>query len=139
MRLSSCFAAALLLSTMAAPALADDARPSALACDAKKLGARELADCLRAASDKADKALSDTVAAALKSIDGRAGLLSGQKGRWKRSLNEAESQWLTWRDSECQDVAPFEDGLGVKAGDPRLSCMIDQDTRRMGDLKARYP
>ena len=139
MRPLSCFAAALWLSTLAPPALADDPRPSALACDAKKLGAREIADCLRAASDKADKALSDTIAAALKSIDGRAGLLSGQKGRWKRSLNEAESQWLTWRDSECQDVAPFEDGLGVKAGDPRLSCMIDQDTRRMGDLKSRYP
>lgn len=131
------FAAAVLVSASAA--LADDQRPSALACDATKLGAHELADCLRAASDKADKALADTVAAALKSIDSRAGLLSGQKARWKRSLNEAESQWLTWRESECQDVAPFEEGLGVKAGDPRLSCMIDQDTRRMTDLKARYP
>ena len=80
-----------------------------------------------------------TFNAALKSIDGRSGLLSGQKARWKRSLNEAESQWLTWRDSECQDVAPFEDGLGLKAGDPRLSCMIDQDTRRTADLKSRYP
>jgi uncharacterized protein YecT (DUF1311 family) len=128
-----------LVATIAGPALADDQRPSALACDAKKLGAHELADCLRAASDKADKALSDTVAAAIKSIETRAGLLSGQKGRWKRSLNEAESQWLTWRDSECQDVAPFEDGLGVKAGDPRLACMIDQDTRRTADLKGRYP
>jgi uncharacterized protein YecT (DUF1311 family) len=138
MRRLSCFAVVALASALTLPALADDQRPSALACDANKLGAKELADCLRAASDKADKALSDTVAAALKSIDGRAGLLSGRKARWKRSLNEAESQWLNWRESECQDVAPFEDGLGAK-GDPRLSCMIDQDTRRSADLKARYP
>jgi len=139
MRRISCFAVVALVSMMATPALADDQRPSALACDAKKLGAHELADCLRAASDKADKALADTVAAAVKSIETRAGLMSGQKGRWKRSLNEAESQWLTWRDSECQDVAPFEEGLGTKGGDPRLSCLIDQSTRRMADLKARYP
>ncbi len=132
------FAVAALVGALTAPALASDSRPSALACDSDKLGARELADCLRAASDKADKALSDTLVAALKSIDGRAGLLSGRKARWKRSLNEAESQWLNWRESECQDVAPFEDGLGAK-GDPRLSCLIDQDTRRMIDLKARYP
>ena len=132
------FAAAVLISAIALSARADEQRPSALACDVKKYGARELADCLRTASDKADKALSDTLTAALKSIDGRAGLLSGRKARWKRSLNEAEGEWLAWRDTECQDVAPFEDGLGA-TGDPHLSCLIDQDTRRMTDLKARYP
>ena len=77
--------------------------------------------------------------AAAKSIDGRAGMMSSQKSRWKRSLNEAETQWLGWRDTECQDVAPFEAGMGAKGGDPRLSCIIDQDARRVADIKARYP
>jgi uncharacterized protein YecT (DUF1311 family) len=135
----SYFAALVLLSTVVGSAQAEDQRPSALSCDVTKLGARELADCLRTASDKTDKALYDTVTAAIKSIETRAGLLSGQKGRWKRALNEAESQWLTWRDLECQDVAPFEVGLGSKGGDPRLACLIDQSTRRIADLKGRYP
>jgi uncharacterized protein YecT (DUF1311 family) len=124
----------------AAPAAAaEDARPSLTVCDLKKLGSRELAECLRAASDKSDKELAEVVATAVKSIDGRAGLMSGQKSRWKRSLNESESQWLAWRDTECQDVAPFEAGMSTKNGDPRLACMIDQNARRTAEIKARYP
>ena len=139
MRIHSCFVALGLLLACAAPAVADEARPSVSVCDLKKLGSRELAECLRAASDKSDKELAEVVAAAVKSIDGRAGLLSGQKSRWKRSLNESESQWLAWRDTECQDVAPFEAGMSTKNGDPRLACMIDQNARRTTEIKARYP
>ena len=129
----------LVMACGPAAAVADDARPSSAACDIKKLGSRELAECLRAASDKSDKDLADIVATAVKSIDGRAGLLSGQKARWKRSLNDAQAQWIGWRDSECQDVAPFEAGMGAKGGDPRLACIIDQNTRRAADIKSRYP
>ena len=128
-----------LVIACAAPAWAEDARPSAAVCDAKRLGARELAECLRLASDKLDKELTEEVAIAVKSIETKAGLLSGQKSRWKRSLNDFESQWLAWRDSECQDVAPFEAGFSAKGGDPRLACLIDQDERRIADLRSRYP
>ena len=122
-----------------ATALAEDARPSQMLCDANKIGARELADCLRTATDKSEKELAATVEAALKSIDARPRMLSSQKARWRRSLNDAEAQWIGWRDSECQDVAPFEAGMAAKGGDPRLSCIIDQNARRMADIKARYP
>jgi uncharacterized protein YecT (DUF1311 family) len=125
-------AAAQLLST-------PEVRPSQSACDAGKIGARELAECLRTAADKADKDLTTTMEAAVKSIDARPRLLSSQKARWKRSLNDAQSQWIGWRDAECQDVAPFEAGMGAKGGDPRLSCIIDQDSLRIADIKARYP
>jgi len=123
----------------AAGALADDLKPSQLACDARKIGARELADCLRSASDRADRDLAAAVDAAVKNIEARAGVLNAQKARWKRSLNEAEDQWVSWRDVECQDVAPFEAGMSAKGGDPRLSCIIDRDAQRVADLKARYP
>jgi len=46
---------------------------------------------------------------------------------------------VSWRDVECQDVAPFEAGMNAKGGDPRLSCIIDRDAERVADLKARYP
>ena len=133
----------LLAVALAAPAAtavaADGLRPSQLACDATKIGARDLAECLRASADRAERDLSASIEAAIKSIDARPGVLSTQKARWKRSLNDAEAQWIGWRDAECQDVAPFEAGMGAKGGDPRLSCIIDQDARRVADIKARYP
>ena len=112
--------------------------PSQSACDAAKIGARELAECLRTGADQADRELAKAVDAAIKSIDARQGLLSSQKARWRRSLNDAEAQWVAWRDSECQDVAPFEAGMDAKGGDPRLRCIIDYDAERVSSLKARY-
>jgi uncharacterized protein YecT (DUF1311 family) len=133
-------AAALVLSALVfGPAAAEDARPSQLACDATKIGARDLAECLRSGADRADRELAAAVDAAVKSIDSRQGLLSSQKARWRRSLSDAQAQWVSWRDSECQDVAPFEAGMTAKGGDPRLSCIIDYDAARVASLKARYP
>jgi uncharacterized protein YecT (DUF1311 family) len=128
-----------MLAFSASATLAEESRPSQVMCDANKIGARELADCLRIAADKSDKELVATIEAAIKSIDVRTHMLSSQKARWRRSLNDAEAQWIGWRDSECQDVAPFEAGMGAKGGDPRLSCIIDQNARRVADIKARYP
>jgi uncharacterized protein YecT (DUF1311 family) len=128
-------AAAIAFSPLAR---AEDARPSQTACDAAKIGARELAECLRTNADRSDKELAAAVEAAIKSIDGRQGLLSSQKARWRRSLSDAQGQWVAWRDSECQDVAPFET-LDAKGGDPRLRCIIDYNAERVLSLKARYP
>ena len=131
--------AAALAASVATAAAADELRPSQLACDARKIGARELADCLRTGADRADRDLSASIDAAIKSVEARQGVLSTQKARWKRSLNDAEAQWIGWRDTECQDVAPFEAGMGAKGGDPRLACIIDHDAERIADIKARYP
>ena len=136
MRLLVFAATAIVLCPLAR---AEAARPSQAACDAAKIGARELADCLRTSADRADKELAAAVDAAIKSIDAREGLLSSQKARWRRSLNDAEAQWVAWRDSECQDVAPFEAGMDAKSGDPRLRCIIDYDAERVSSLKTRYP
>jgi len=120
-------------------ARAEDAHPSQAACDAAKIGARDLAECLRTGADKSDRELAKAVEAAIKSIDSRQGLLSSQKARWRRSLDDAQAQWVAWRDSECQDVAPFESVMDAKAGDPRLRCIIDYDAGRVSSLRARYP
>lgn len=131
--------AAALAAFAPTAAAADELRPSQAACDAKKIGARELAECLRMNADRADKELNASIEAAIKSIEGRAGVMSSQKARWKRSLNDAEAQWIGWRDAECQDVAPFEAGMNAKGGDPRLACIIDRDAQRVADIKSRYP
>ena len=130
----------VLLAAGATPSdAAEPPRPSQSACDTAKLGGGDLAACLRAAADKTDKALTAALDAAQKAIDGRQGLLSSQRARWRRSLSEAQALWIGWRDSECQDVAPFESGMGATGGDPRLSCLIDDNSARIASLKARYP
>ena len=85
------FLAAVLAASVVTAAAADDMRPSQTACNSKKIGARELAECLRASADRADKDLNASIDAAIKNIDGRAGVMSSQKTRWKRSLNDSES------------------------------------------------
>src|SRR5271166_7207514 len=113
--------AALALASIgsAADAAAEDLRPSQLACDSRKIGGRDLAECLRVAADRSDRELTAAAEAATKSIEARQGLLSSQKARWRRSLAEAQALWVNWRDEECQDVAPFEAGMAAKGGDPR--------------------
>jgi uncharacterized protein YecT (DUF1311 family) len=110
---------------------------AAPACDPSRIGAKELADCLRAASEKSERDLTAALEAALKSIDARPKMLSTRKSRWKRFLNDSQAQWQSWRDEECQDLAPLE-APGAGGGDPRLTCVIDRNTRRAADLRARY-
>jgi uncharacterized protein YecT (DUF1311 family) len=116
---------------------ADAVKASTEACDPARIGARELADCLRTASDKSEQEVSAALDAALKSIDAKPKMLATRKARWKRFLNDSQAQWVNWRDEECQDLAPLEATGGDS--DPRLSCLIERNTRRAADLKARYP
>ena len=124
----------------AGPALAEEPRPWQAACDTNKIGGRELAECLRGAVERSERELATTMEAASKAIDTRPGVMSSQKSRWRRSLNEAQAQWINWRDVECQDVAPFEAGISARGGaDPRLACIIDANAGRIASVKARYP
>ena|SRR5947209_1370240 len=111
--------------------------PAPAICDPARIGARELADCLRNASDKSERELASAFNTALKSIDAKPKMMATRKARWKRFLNDSQTQWSAWRDEECQDLAPLET-VGV-GGDPRLACLIEHNARRTADLKARYP
>lgn len=113
-----------------------EAVKAALSCDPSRIGAKELADCLHTASEKSERDLAAALDAALKSIDARPKMLATRKARWKRFLNDSQAQWVSWRDEECQDLAPLETPA---AGDPRLTCIIERNTRRAEDLRARYP
>lgn len=140
MRKSAIGVLLMLAAVAARPALGEDLRPSQVACNTNKLGGRDLAECLRSAVETSERDLAATMDAALKVIGSRQGVMSSQKSRWRRSLTEAESQWVNWRDVECQDVAPFEAGISTRGGaDPRLSCVIDANALRVASLKARYP
>lgn len=129
-------ALALALALAATAARGEGFKPATTACDPTRIGARELADCLRTASEKSERDLAAALDAALKWIDARPKMLATRKSRWKRFLNDSQSQWVSLRDEECQDLAPLET---PGAGDPRLTCIIDRNTRRAEDLRSRYP
>ena len=122
---------------LASGASAQQEKPPTPVCDSARIGARELADCLRTASDKSEQALQSAFAAALKSIESKSKIMATRKTRWKRFLNDSQTQWAAWRDEECQDLAPLE--AAGAGGDPRLACLIDHNAHRTADLKARYP
>jgi uncharacterized protein YecT (DUF1311 family) len=122
----------------AAHAGAQTAQPSPPVCDPSRIGARELADCLRTESEKSERDLRAAFDAAIKSIDAKPKMLSTRKARWKRFLSDSQAQWQGWRDEECQDLAPLE-APAAGGGDPRLACIIDHNIRRAADLRARYP
>ena len=130
-------ALALTCLALVSSASAQAEKPATGACDGPNIGARELADCLRTASEKSEAALQSALAAALKSIDTKPKIMATRKARWKHFLADSQSQWSAWRDEECQDLAPLE--AGFSGGDPRLACLVDRNTRRAADLKARYP
>jgi uncharacterized protein YecT (DUF1311 family) len=126
----------ILTLALAASSARAEAGKAAPGCDPTRIGAKELADCLRTASEKSDRDLAAALSAALKAIDAQPRMLSNRKTRWKRFLNDSQTQWQSWRDEECQDLAPLET---PGAGDPRLSCLIVRNTLRAADLRARYP
>jgi uncharacterized protein YecT (DUF1311 family) len=132
------FVLVLALTLVASGARAEAAKTAPTACDPSRIGAKELSDCLRTASDKSERDLAAAVEAALKWIDARPKMLATRRARWKRFLNDAQAQWVSWRDEECQDLAPLETPPTV-GGDPRLTCIIDRNSRRAEDLRARYP
>ena len=103
-----------------AAAAAEDVRPSQLACDATKdrrARSRRM-PALRRRSRRQGARCEPSKRRSSRSRRARA-LLSSQKARWRRSLTEAQAQWVNWRDAECQDVAPFEAGMTAKGGDPQ--------------------
>jgi uncharacterized protein YecT (DUF1311 family) len=126
----------IVLSFLAVSGVAH-ADPQVPACDPQRIGARDLADCLRTASDKSEKDLVATLEAAQKSIDAKPKILATRKSRWKHFLADSQTQWASWRDQECQDLAPLE--AQSTLSDPRLACLIDHNAKRVADLKARYP
>ena len=130
-------ALALTCIALVSSASAQQEKPPTSVCDAARIGARELADCLRTASEKSEAAMQSALAAALKSIESKPKIMATRRARWKHFLNDSQTQWAAWRDEECQDLAPLE--ATTTGGDPRLACLIERNLRRTADLKARYP
>lgn len=133
------FLATFLLFALSIDAVwAQELRPSHAACDRARLPGRTYVECLEAAARAADKALSEAQARARATIEARADLAAVQKNRWKNALEEAQNAFIAFRNTECQNVAPYEGRRGIGAFEERLACLVDKAAARARELDARY-
>ncbi len=119
---------------------AGEIRPSAQRCDPAGLIGRAYVECLTQANIATEAEREAALKRALDVVGTRESTFPAQRARWKRSLEEAETLWIRLRNSECQEVAPFE--AGPRRADifaARLACLIDYNVRRTEELVRRYP
>ena len=119
--------ATFLLATALAPASAETACPPARS-----------RDCDRWYFEQADKALTDVVTAAYKSIEEFAKPETKQEAKAK--LMDAHRAWTGWRDLECQAASAW---IYINpSAQPReqytLGCLHNLTVRRIDALRQRY-
>jgi uncharacterized protein YecT (DUF1311 family) len=121
------------------PAAASGLRPVSAACDRAKLPGRGYIECLEAALRYSDRALAEASLRAQARIEARADLANTQRTRWKNVLDEAQGQFIRFRNFDCQNVAPYE-GAGGRIGafEERLACLVEKNLARTQELLRRY-
>jgi uncharacterized protein YecT (DUF1311 family) len=122
-----------------APAEASDSRPVSSICEREKLPGRGYIECLETALRDSDRALIEASLRAQAQIEARSDLAVTQRTRWKNVLEEAQGQFIRFRNFECQNVAPYEGSGGrIGAFEERLACLVEKNTARRLNLLQRY-
>ncbi|MFS8036020.1 lysozyme inhibitor LprI family protein [Xanthobacter sp. AM11] len=107
-------------------------------CPRERLSGRQYNRCLYDNTRTSEQALEAEVANAIAVIEARTDLPGVQRAKWKSLLDEAQSRFLLFRTFDCQSVAPFEGPRGIGNFEQRALCLIEANTRRATDLRARY-
>jgi len=120
-------------------AAASGLMPVSAVCDRGKLPGRGYIECLEAALRDSDRALSEASIRAHARIEARADLVNTQRTRWKNVLEEAQGQFIRFRNFDCQNVAPYEGASGrIGAFEERLACLVEKNLARTQELLRRY-
>jgi uncharacterized protein YecT (DUF1311 family) len=136
----------LLLAPLALAALPAQGQGST-ACVRGTGEPRAYLDCLSREQRASEQHVTHTVAAAREAIEARAELQPAQRRRWIGLLEEAQSRFVSWRDFECQSIAPYEGGgqktIGGRLGgvgvlEQRMGCLIELNQTRAADIERRY-
>jgi uncharacterized protein YecT (DUF1311 family) len=113
--------------------------PVAAICDREKLPGRGYIECLEAALLASDRDLSAANNRAQAAVEARTDLAVTQRTRWKNVLEEAQGQFIRFRNFDCQNVAPYEGSGGrIGAFNERLVCLIEKNRARAQELLRRY-
>ncbi|WP_428031132.1 lysozyme inhibitor LprI family protein [Ancylobacter sp.] len=137
-------AVALLFGALAPAALAG----SPAECRRQNADPRGYLDCLNLLQKTGEDELQRSVIGVTAVIEARADLQPAQRRRWIGLFEESQGRFVSWRNFECQSIAPFEgegprQSVGGRMGgagviEQRLVCLIGHNERRARDLAARY-
>jgi uncharacterized protein YecT (DUF1311 family) len=98
------------------------AGPVSAICDQEKLPGRSYIECLEAALRDSDRALAEASLRAQSRVEARTDLAITQRTRWKNVLEDAQGQFIRFRNFDCQNVAPYEGTSGrIGAFNERLT------------------
>jgi uncharacterized protein YecT (DUF1311 family) len=115
------------------------AGPVSAICDREKLPVRSYIECLEAALSDSNRALAEASQRAQSRVEARTDLAITQRTRWKNVLEEAQGQFIRFRNFDCQNVAPYEGTSGrIGAFNERLACLIEKNLARTQELLRRY-
>ena len=122
----SAITAILVLGTLSA--VASGLRPVSVVCDRGKLPGRRYIECLETALRESDRAVVEASLRAQARIEAPADLANTQRTRWKNVLEEAQGQFIRFRNFDCQNVAPYEGASGrIGAFEERLACLVEKN------------
>ncbi|MFG1347490.1 lysozyme inhibitor LprI family protein [Xanthobacter autotrophicus DSM 431] len=108
------------------------------ACPRDKRSTRDYNRCLYDNTRTSEQELEAELANAITVIEARSDLPGVQRTKWKALLDESQSRFLLFRNFDCQSVAPFEGPRGIGNFEQRALCLIEANTRRARELRARY-
>lgn len=108
------------------------------ACPRDRRSTREYNRCLYDFTRTSEQELEAELANALAVVDARTDLPAVQRTKWRNLLDEAQSRFLLFRNFDCQSVAPFEGPRGIGNFEQRALCLIEANSRRSRELRARY-
>jgi uncharacterized protein YecT (DUF1311 family) len=139
-RTRACLSAIIAILVLGAlPAAASGPGSVSAVCDRGKLPGRGYIECLEAALRDSDRALAEAGLLAQARIEARADLANTQRTRWKNVLDEAQGQFIRFRNFDCQNVAPYEGASGrIGAFEERLACLVEKNLARTQELLRRY-
>jgi uncharacterized protein YecT (DUF1311 family) len=129
---SSAAASAFAGILAAIPAASAQTAPAKPACDGGEAATRP---CLAAAYAEVDRQLGDAYKAAQAQV-ASAGLNVNLTKDWKRALQEAQRNWLAYREADCGPPVSYET-KGDKAA-AQLVCKTARTRERLDALTARY-
>lgn len=109
-----------------------------VACPRDKRSTRDYNRCLYDNTRTSEQELEAEVANAITVIEARTDLPGVQRAKWKALLDESQSRFLLFRNFDCQSVAPFEGPRGIGNFEQRALCLIEANSRRARELRARY-
>jgi uncharacterized protein YecT (DUF1311 family) len=99
---------------------------------------RQWLSCLSATAELSDRLVDDAEERVRAALAKRPDIGSYMRDVFTKALTNADSQWRTLRDYECNELVLLEKGARAQPYELRLTCRIRHNVDRADELWSRY-